>query len=85
MKIEKIIMSIITLFTLCSLVWADPGDELLHAVDNGNLTEVKRLLDAGVDINHQSYNGSALLNAVYDGHIEIIELLIEAGADLNLQ
>jgi ankyrin repeat protein len=58
---------------------------LMIASENGYLRIVKRLIDAGADVNAQ-YDGSntALLYAIIGGgHIEIVRELIKAGADVN--
>ena len=66
---------------LCSVVWADLGDELIQAAHNNDLEEVERLLEAGADVNWQDeYGDTALYYAVMGGHISIVELLKAAGA-----
>ena len=58
---------------------------LIHdAALDGDIDEVKRQLDAGVDPNLKSSKGAnPLFYAVYGGHLEIVELLITRGADVN--
>ena len=58
---------------------------LIHdAALDGDIDEVQRQLDAGVDPNLKSYKGATpLFYAVYGGHLEIVELLITRGADVN--
>ena len=58
---------------------------LIHdAALDGDIDEVQRQLDAGVDPNLKSSKGAApLFYAVYGGHLEIVELLITRGADVN--
>ena len=80
---KKIIIILILLVMLCSLVWADLGDELIQA---GDLAEVERLLEAGADVNSQNNDGRTTLLLASDwGHSKIVELLLSAGADVNLQ
>ncbi len=51
---------------------------------DGDIDEVQRQLDAGVDPNLKSSKGATpLFYAVYGGHLEIVELLITRGADVN--
>ena len=56
----------------------------LQVVKNGDGDEVKRLIEAGADVNAQSKKGvTALMLASLMGHPEVAKLLIEAGADVN--
>ena len=51
---------------------------------DGDIDEVQRQLDAGVDPNLKSSKGATpLFYAVYGGHLKIVELLITRGADVN--
>ena len=61
--------------------------ELRHAAEEGDLAEVKRLLELGTDVNLQDteYGATALMWAAGYGHTEIVELLIVSGADLDLK
>ena len=58
---------------------------LIHdAALDGDIDEVQRQLDAGVDPNLKSSKGATpLFYAVYGGHRKIVELLITRGADIN--
>ena len=83
---KKIIISLVLLVMLCSMAWADLGEELLSAVWDGDLAEVERLIEIGADVNAQDdYDMTALMWAANEGYTEIVELLIDAGADVNLQ
>ncbi len=55
---------------------------LRMAISNNNRQAVEILLNAGANINEQSYNGSPLSFAIQRGKAEIIELLLERGANL---
>ncbi len=55
--------------------------ELLKAIKEGNLAEVKRLYQDGVNITAE--NNEALIWAVYKGYLNIIKFLIEHGADVT--
>ena len=83
---EKIIIILVLLLSFCGALWADSGAELLEAAKENDLAEVKRLIEAGVDIDYQDdeYNTALILAAMYD-NVDIVEYLIDAGADLDLQ
>ncbi len=61
-----------------------PGELLCHAVSQGDLAEVQRLLAVGVDVNARSahFNWSALMLA---DSVEMADLLLKAGADVHLE
>jgi hypothetical protein len=63
------------------------ANPLLHmAAYEGELAEVQRLIDDGVDIeSYGSWWGSALIAATAGGHIDIVKALADRGADLNLK
>jgi ankyrin repeat protein len=57
---------------------------LMKAVRNDNLKEIKKIIQAGVDIDEKTEEGyTALMAAVYKGNIEIIQYLLYQGADLE--
>lgn len=60
---------------------------LFQAIENGNLSEVRSLLDKGADINAEDINTelTPLITAYDNGQGEIVELLIEMGADMNFK
>ncbi|MBD1896010.1 ankyrin repeat domain-containing protein [Coleofasciculus sp. FACHB-129] len=55
---------------------------LIEAASDGNVEQVRALIQAGADINRRM-NSTALCNAASRGHDEIVRMLIEAGADVN--
>ncbi len=60
-----------------------PKYDLYHAARNGELDKVRRLLDAGDDI-EGAYEGSTPLNtAVLAGHRSVALVLIERGANIQ--
>jgi len=57
---------------------------LMYAIDNGEFSKIKALLNQGVDVNEKSLWGiSPLMSMARLGHIDIVELLLEKGADVN--
>src|SRR5712692_6018660 len=57
---------------------------LLRAVNEGNTTEVRRLVEAGADVNAANNTGiTPVMNAAGMGNKEAVELLIRKGADVN--
>jgi hypothetical protein len=55
--------------------------QLIVACRDGDKGEVKRLLDAGADVN--ALNGEALINASIFCRTEIANDLLDAGADVH--
>ena len=61
-------------------------DALMSAARNGDLDEIKMLLQLGVDIDGKDDHGyTALMWAAFKGHADIVRLLIEEDADMNLK
>ncbi len=56
----------------------------LDAVVNNNISQVRLLLDQGIDVNAKNEKGwTALHLAAHQGHKDIVELLIKSGANVN--
>lgn len=63
-----------------------PSDQLLAAALHGNLREVRKLLEKGVNPDVRDVNSDTpLIRATGSGNARIIQELIAAGADLNMQ
>ena len=61
------------------------NEQLFKAVKSNEIEEVKKLIDAGADVNVVNVDGeTALYWASYKGRSEIVKMLIEAGADVNV-
>lgn len=78
-----------TIYTIEQLEELSPqelGEILLDAVivDNTNYHYIKRILEAGADLDARTISGSTPLHcATYNGHIELIQILLDAGAPLE--
>lgn len=57
---------------------------LIKAAEQGNITEVQALIQAGANVNLRQET-TALCQAVQNGNYEIAQILIAAGADVNLR
>ena len=63
-----------------------PLDQALYeASENGDIPDIKRLLDAGANVNCAiDGDGSPLIGAAREGRLEAVRLLLEHGADPNM-
>jgi len=63
---------------------SEGNSALLRAVNSGDTIEVRRLVEAGADVNSASNSGvTPLMNAAGMGNKEAVEFLIHKGADVN--
>ena len=82
MKPLRSLLLIAVLFAPAALA----DEALIQAAARGNVTGIKRLLDAGTPVNGRDARGrNAVLAATQGGHTEAAQLLISRGADLNAQ
>lgn len=58
--------------------------ELISATGHNQINEVKRMLDAGYDVNGKSAGGTALHTAIVFGRVELVKLLLQYGADPSI-
>lgn len=76
------LLILVTIF--CSAVYGDQGAELMNAAKEGDLKQVRDLLDNGADVDTKDDSGvSALLAAAVNGHIEVVKLLLESEANVD--
>ena len=62
------------------------ADGLIIAAGRGDPAALRRLLDAGANVNERDARGrNAVLAATQGGHVEAARLLISRGADVNAQ
>lgn len=60
----------------------EDAQELCKAAKEGDITAVKRLLEAGADVDARNrFSGSPLYYACWHGHADIVRLLLQHGAD----
>ena len=66
-------------------VGEDGRDQTLAAVCENHPTPgiVRRLVEAGADINSHDYDGTALIHAARCGNVAVMEVLVELGADVE--
>jgi hypothetical protein len=71
----------------CKSEDADDGDppyrEFFEACASGDVTRVRALLPAGIDVSYQPGPATALHLAACNGHDAVVRLLIEKGANLE--
>ena len=83
----KKLLILFTLFAAPLYAMEQPTTSSIHdAAQKGNLAEVQRWLDQGIDINQQDEDGSTpLFTATLNDHQNIVEFLITHGANINQQ
>ncbi len=60
------------------------GEQLCKAAFEGGLSEVRRLIDSGADVNYtKSFGSTPLIDAAYNEHADVVSLLLQRGADVN--
>ena len=84
MKIKSIILPLFAVLFAVSPVAVADECPLCGPAENGDIAEVKRLLDSGANPNAVFYDGwTALIIAAFYGHAEIVKILLSAGANPN--
>jgi ankyrin repeat protein len=59
----------------------DRVEQYIRAAAAGNVNRVRKLLDAGVDVNAFFKGGNALIFSAKEGRTRVVRLLLERGAD----
>lgn len=61
-------------------------NKFLHCAQEGDLKELRRLIEGGVDVNvHDAYGWTALMCASHTGHLPVIQYLVNSGARLTVR
>jgi ankyrin repeat protein len=66
----------------------EPGADvtLSMAAGKGDLEEVRRLIEAGADVNEKTSNGwTPLMKASLQGHVDVVKLPLEKGAKIGAE
>lgn len=80
----KKIMSL--LFVLSMVLFSQNAKNIFDAINNNDLSSVKKIIMAGGNVNAINKSGmTALIVASEKGNIEIVRELINAGANVNAQ
>ncbi len=70
---------------VCAVSWAETGEDLYMAVNEGNRGLVEKILKSGVDVNYSRGNGWRPVNqACLNGDLPMVELLVSKGASLSM-
>lgn len=90
-KIQQIILAFMFGIVPLQSAWAvSKADELVEAASNGDLEQVKTLIEKeGIDINAREteyeIGETALIGASTGGQLEVVKYLISKGADINIK
>ena len=61
-------------------------NKFLHCAQDGDLNELRRLVEDGVDVNvHDAYGWTALMCASHTGHLPVVQYLLDSGAQLTVR
>lgn len=84
MKNALLFCLLLALATGCRSLIFRPAHPLNDAAYRGDLTEVKRLLDKGRDVDEQDSHGcTPLVYAAASGNIQVVKVLLGMGANVN--
>jgi ankyrin repeat protein len=80
----RMMAAVMAVLALWATVAQGENHDLGYAAYYGEVSEVKRLLAAGANVNARDKNGmTALMAASLEGHREIVQLLLASGAEVN--
>src|SRR6266705_2846819 len=75
---------VLMLFASNSILFAAGSPDLLMAIRNGDHAQVRKLIEAGADVNTVDGDGTtALMHSVIESDVNMMKLLIESGANVN--
>ena len=60
------------------------NEDLIKAAANGDIKEIKKLLESGLNVNVLLNGQSALHAAAQNGHLDIVKVLLDCGADIEM-
>src|SRR2546428_8398269 len=77
---------VMILFASNTMLFAAGPPDLLVAIRNGDHSQVRKLIEAGGDVNTVDTHGTtALMHSVIESDLNKMKLLIEKGANVNLK
>src|SRR5256712_1028845 len=77
---------VMILFASNTMLFAAGPPDLLVAIRNGDHSQVRKLIEAGGDVNTVDTDGTtALMHSVIESDVNMMKLLIEKGANVNLK
>src|SRR5205823_5110383 len=77
---------VLILFASNTILFAAGSPDLLVAIRNGDPAQVRKLIEAGADVNTADKDGTtALMHAVLESDVKMMKLLIDKGAGVNMK
>src|SRR6266704_2434710 len=75
---------VLMLFASNSILFAAGSADLLTAIRNGDHAQVRKLIEAGADVNTADKDGTtALMHSVIESDARMMKLLIDKSANVN--
>src|SRR5437660_10479678 len=75
---------VLILFASNTILFAAGSPDLLVAIRKGDHAQVRKLIDAGADVNTVDKDGTtALMHSVLESDARMMKLLIDKGANVN--
>src|SRR4029450_12115674 len=75
-----------SLFASATMLFAACPPDLLVAIRNGDHSQVRKLIEAGGDVNTVDSDGTtALMHSVIESDVKMMKLLIDKGANVNVK
>lgn len=90
MQYKRLILLLLVLLVGCQKVENMEGENVkesfFQAAENGNIEDVSKFIQQGVDINSRDSQGrTAIMIATYENDPDMVQHLIEQGADIHIQ